>query len=154
MRALITYFSASGVTKGVAENIKEVIGGDIFEIAPVTRYTSEDLDWTNPNSRSSLEMKNETSRPEIVGSISNISEYDTIIIGFPVWWNVAPHEVNTFIESYDLTNKNIYVFVTSGSSSVDGSINSLRNLYPNLNFIDAIRFNRNTTTEDINNFIK
>lgn len=154
MNTLIAYFSASGITKSVAEKIKEVKNGDIFEIAPTVRYTSEDLDWTNPNSRSSVEMKNETSRPEIVGNVENISNYDTVVIGFPVWWDVAPHEVNTFIESNDLTNKNIYVFVTSGSSSVDGSINSLRTLYPNLNFIDAIRFNRNVTDEEINNFIK
>ena len=154
MRVLIAYFSASGVTKGVAERIKELTNGDLFEVAPTIRYTSDDLDWTNPNSRSSIEMKNESSRPEIVGDVSNISEYDTVIIGFPVWWDVAPHEINTFIERYDLTNKNIYVFVTSGSSSVDGSINSLRTLYPNLNFIDAIRFTRNVTDEEINNFIK
>ena len=154
MKALIPYFSASGVTKSVAEKIKEITNGDLFEIAPTIRYTSEDLDWTNPNSRSSVEMKNATSRPEIVGDISNIPEYDTIIIGFPVWWDVAPHEVNTFIEKYDLTNKNIYVFVTSGSSSVDGSINSLKTLYPNLNFVDAIRFTRNVTDEEINSFIK
>ena len=154
MRVLIAYFSASGVTKGVAERIKELTNGDLFEVAPTIRYTSDDLDWTNPNSRSSIEMKNESSRPEIVGDVSNISDYDTVIIGFPVWWDVAPHEINTFIERYDLTNKNIYVFVTSGSSSVDGSINSLRTLYPNLNFIDAIRFTRNVTDEEINNFIK
>ena len=154
MNTLIAYFSASGVTKSVAEKIKEVKTGDLFEIAPTVRYTSEDLDWTNPNSRSSIEMKNETSRPEIVRSVPNISDYDTLIIGFPVWWDVAPHEIYTFIESYNLTNKKIYVFVTSGGSSVDGSINSLRTLYPNLNFVDAIRFNRNVTDDEINNFIK
>ena len=138
-KILISYFSATGNTREAAKNIKDKLNGDLFEIEPLIPYTSEDLDWTNKESRSTKEMEDKTYRPEIKNNISNIDDYDTIVIGFPVWWYRAPSIINTFIEKNDLTNKKIYIFVTSGSSSVDSSFNDLKNNYPNLNFIDGKR---------------
>ena len=150
MKNLIVYFSASGVTKKVAESLKEKITADIFEIKPVNEYTQEDLDWTNDNSRSSIEMKDKSSRPEIKEKLESISNYDTIYIGFPIWWYVCPHIINTFIESYDFTNKTVKIFCTSGSSGVEGVLDDLRKTYPNINFKDGKRIGR---IEDLDNFI-
>ena len=148
MSKIVCYFSASGVTKSVASVISNTIGADIFEIEPSIPYTSEDLDWTNKNSRTSIEMSNKNSRPSIKSSI-DISKYDTVIIGFPVWWYTAPTIINTFIESNNFDGKNVYVFVTSGSSSVDSSFNNLKKEYPNINFISGKRFDSSVTKEDI-----
>ena len=150
---LVSYFSASGITEGVAKNINNVVNGDLFKIEPTIPYTSEDLDWTNKKSRSSIEMSDKSFRPEIKNNVDNLNNYDTIIIGFPVWWYTAPTIINTFIENNDLSGKNIYVFVTSGSSSVDGSFNDLMNTYTNLNFISGKRFNGSETSEDIKSWI-
>ena len=116
-KVLVSYFSASGVTKRVAEKIAKAINGDLFEIEPTQKYTSEDLDWTNKQSRSSIEMQDKTFRPQILNKVSNIIEYDTVVLGFPVWWYTAPTIINTFIEENNLKEKNIYIFVTSGGSS-------------------------------------
>lgn len=152
-KSLICYFSASGVTKMVANKIKNVINSDIFEIEPVEKYTDDDLDWRNENSRSSLEMKDRSSRPKIKNKISNIDEYNKIILGFPVWWDVAPTIINTFIEENDLNNKDIYVFVTSGESSSSNSFQDLKNSYENLNFVKSIRITDNTNSEEINSWL-
>ena len=148
---LVSYFSASGVTKGVGEKIANAIGGSLFEIEPKQKYTDEDLDWTNKQSRSSIEMNDKQSRPEVENRIENIDEFDKVIIGFPVWWYTAPTIINTFIEENNLEGKDIYVFVTSGGSGSDGSFNDLKNKYPNLHFISSKRFNgREQDTEYIN----
>lgn len=152
-RILVSYFSASGVTKRVAEKISAAINSDIFEIEPKTKYTSEDLDWTNKQSRSSLEMSDKNSRPAIVNKVENIDNYDTVIIGFPVWWYTAPTIINTFIEENNLQNKKIYIFVTSGGSSETGSIKDLKEKYPNLNFISAKRFTGNESIDDYKNWL-
>ena len=102
---LIVYFSASGTTKIVSEKLSNIIGADLFEIVPKEKYTNADLDWTNKESRSSVEMQDKNSRPEILNKLDNIDKYDTIILGFPVWWYTAPTIINTFIEDNDLTNK-------------------------------------------------
>ncbi len=142
MKKLVVYFSASGVTKKVAESLKEKINADIFEIKPVNEYTTEDLDWTNGSSRCSIETKDKTSRPEIKEKLDSIKEYDTIYIGFPIWWYVCPHIINTFIESYDFTKKTVRVFCTSGSSGIDEALDDLRKTYPNINFKDGRRIGR------------
>lgn len=152
-KILVSYFSASGITKGVAEELSSAISGELFEITPQIKYTTEDLDWHNQESRSSLEMKDKTSRPAITNKIEHIENYDTIIIGFPVWWYTAPTIINTFIEENDLTNKKIYIFVTSGSSSQEGSFNDLKQTYPNLNFINAKRLTGNESKEELINWI-
>lgn len=153
-KKLVCYFSASGITRKAAERIASLAEGDLFEIEPVEKYTDEDLDWRNKESRSSIEMQDKSSRPKIKNKITNINEYDTIILGFPVWWYVAPTIVNTFIEENNLINKNVYIFVTSGSSDYLGSLNDLKNTYSNLNFIDGIRITSNTSDEDITAWLK
>lgn len=117
-RILVAYFSASGVTAKVAENLAETIGADIFCIEPRIPYTKSDLDWTNKESRSSIEMNDPASRPSIKDKRDNMGDYDTVFVGFPIWWYVAPTIINTFLESYDFTGKTIVPFATSGGSGM------------------------------------
>lgn len=117
-RKLVAYFSATGTTSRVAEKLSDAIGADLFEIAPEVPYTKEDLDWMNKESRSSIEMRDEKSRPEIAVKRDNMAEYDVIFVGFPIWWYVAPTIINTFLESYDLTGKTVIPFATSGGSGM------------------------------------
>lgn len=153
-KVLVSFFSASGVTKKVAEKIENAINCDLFEIEPIEKYTENDLDWTNKESRSTVEMNNKSFRPAIKNKVPDINKYDTIIIGFPVWWYTAPTIINTFIEENNLEGKNVYVFVTSGGSSSDGSFNDLKNTYSNINFISSKRFRGNESDEDYRNWIK
>lgn len=150
---LVSYFSASGVTKNVAKKLSEAVDGDLFEIEPVGIYTSEDLDWTNKQSRTSIEMNDKASRPAIKNKVSNIDKYDIVIIGFPVWWYTAPTIINTFIEENNLLGKDVYVFVTSGGSSSEKSINDLRNTYPDIKLISSKRFNGNESNEEYKTWI-
>jgi len=117
-RKLVAYFSASGVTASVAQILSESIGADLFRIEPEVPYTKADLDWMDKTSRSTLEMSNPNSRPAIERKCENMDEYDTIFVGFPIWWYVAPTIINTFLESYDLTGKTIIPFATSGGSDM------------------------------------
>ena len=148
MNKIVCYFSCSGITKSVASMISNTLNTDIFEIEPSIPYTSDDLDWTNKNSRTSIEMNDKNSRPSIKSS-GDISKYDTVIIGFPVWWYTAPTIINTFIESNNFDVKKVYIFVTSGSSSVDSSFNDLKIKYPNIDFISGKRFTVGVTKENI-----
>lgn len=152
-KVLISYFSASGTTKNVALKIADILKGNLFEIEPVDKYTSEDLDWSNKESRTTKEMEDKSSRPKIKNKVDNIEEYNKIIIGFPVWWYTAPTIINTFIEENDLTNKDIYIFVTSGGSSFGGSLKDLKNTYPELNFVSGKRLNSNVLEEEIKEWI-
>ena len=152
-KVLVCYFSASGITRGVAHNLANSIEGDLFEIEPVDIYTDEDLDWTNKESRSSREMANRSYRPELKNKVNNFNDYEKIVIGFPVWWDVAPTIINTFIESHDFSKKQVYIFVTSGSSSVNGSITDLRRTYPNINFVVGKRFNGSESSDEYKSFI-
>lgn len=117
-RKLVAFFSASGVTAKVAETLSETIGADLFAIEPKVPYTKADLDWMDKNSRSTLEMNDPASRPEIARVRDNMDEYDTVFVGFPIWWYVAPTIINTFLESYDMTGKTIIPFATSGGSGM------------------------------------
>ena len=153
-KKIVCYFSASGITKKVAENIATLTDSDLFEIEPVDKYTEEDLDWRNKQSRSSVEMQDKNYRPKVKNKISNINEYDTIILGFPVWWYTAPTIINTFIEENDFENKKVYIFVTSGSSDYTGSLNDLKNNYPNIEFIKGIRLTPNSDSSEITNWLK
>ena len=117
-RKLVAYFSASGVTAKVAENLSEAIGADLYEIEPEVPYTKADLNWMDKNSRSTIEMSNPASRPAISGKRDNMDEYDIVFVGFPIWWYVAPTIINTFLENYDLTGKIIIPFATSGGSDM------------------------------------
>lgn len=151
---LISYFSASGVTRKAAEKLANLKQADLFEIEPVEKYTESDLDWTDKTSRSTIEMQDKSSRPAIKNEVSNLNDYDTIIIGFPVWWYTAPTIINTFIEENNLTNKKVYIFVTSGSSSFDGSLKDLKETYPDINFISGIRLTPSTSDEEILAWLK
>ena len=104
-KVLVAYFSASGVTKKVAEKIAAAVNGDLFQIEPAIAYSEEDLNWMNKNSRSSLEMSDKDFRPAMIKTELNLSEYDSILLGFPIWWYVAPTIINTFLESYDFSGK-------------------------------------------------
>lgn len=127
---LVAYFSASGVTKAAAERLAKAIGADLFEIKPKVPYTRADLDWTNKSSRSSIECSDTDSRPEIAERLSDISGYDTIYIGFPIWWYVAPKIIDTFVESYDFSGKTIIPFATSGGSGMGKTVEVLKSLCP------------------------
>ena len=117
-KSLVTYFSASGVTKKVAEKLAEAAGADLFEIKPEVAYTEADLNWMDKKSRSSIEMNDKSFRPAISEKFNNMEDYDVVYIGFPIWWYVAPTIINTFLESYDFSNKTIAPFCTSGGSGV------------------------------------
>lgn len=117
-RKLVAYFSASGVTAKVAEKLSEAIGADLYAIEPEVPYTKADLDWMDKKSRSTIEMNNPASRPAIAGKRDNMNDYDSVFVGFPIWWYVAPTIINTFLESYDLTGKTIIPFATSGGSDM------------------------------------
>lgn len=123
---LVAYFSASGVTKRLAERLASAIGADVYEIRPAEPYTERDLDWTDPASRSSIEMKDKSYRPPIIDTdLPDAESYDRIFVGFPIWWYVAPTVVNTFLESLDLNGKTVIPFATSGSSGMGDTVKEL-----------------------------
>ena len=132
MEKLIAYFSVSGVTKRAAEQLASLTGADLYEIRPEKPYSREDLDWRNKQSRSSLEMMDPSSRPALAKSVPDVSSYDIVYIGFPVWWGVAPRPVNTFIESAHLEGRPVYIFATSGGSGIDYALNDMKKNYPSL----------------------
>ncbi len=153
-KILVAYFSATGTTKAVAEKLNDVVDGDLFEIVPEKKYTSADLNWQNPKSRSSYEMKDNPSfRPSILNTVDNMDQYDTIFLGFPIWWYVAPTIINTFLESYDLKDKNIVVFATSGSSGLGQTEKKLQES-TNATFISGKRVDANISKSELQNWIK
>ena len=117
-KVLISYFSATGNTKKVAEKVAKAVGADLFEIEPTEKYTKADLNWLNPKSRTTVEMK-ENVKPNIVRTVPNLNDYDTVCLAFPIWWYKEPTIIDKFLEENDMAGKNIYVFVTSGGSSID-----------------------------------
>ena len=121
MKRLVVYFSATGTTKRVATQLADLLSADTYEIKPVRPYSDEDLNWMDKHSRSTLEMKDKSSRPEIVKDNLDITKYDEILIGYPVWWYTAPTIVNTFLEAYDFDDKHIILWATSGSSGLGSS---------------------------------
>lgn len=141
-KVLVAYFSATGTTEDVAEKIAAVTGGELHEIAPEQAYTNADLDWNNRQSRSSVEMNDPKSRPALKEKKANMADYDVVYIGFPIWWGVAPHIVNTFIESHDLKGKTLIPFATSGGSGISQAVAALRKAYPDLNWQDGKLLNR------------
>ena len=130
MKTLVVYFSATGTTKAAAQRLAKEFNADLYEITPEVPYTAADLDWRDKQSRSTIEMQDKTSRPAIKGHCENIADYDTVWIGFPIWWYTAPTIINTFIEAHDLSGKTLNVFATSGGSGVSGSAKDLKNAYP------------------------
>ncbi len=141
MKTLVAYFSASGVTRGIAEKLAKVTNATLYEIKPEVLYTDADLDWTNKQSRSSVEMADPDSRPAFVTDLENAADYDCIFIGFPIWWYTAPTIINTFLDTYDFSGKTVIFFATSGGSSLDKANAQFREQYPNLNWIDGKTLN-------------
>lgn len=123
---LVAYFSASGVTKSVAEKLVNEIGADLFEIIPENLYTNADLDWQNSRSRSSVEMKDRNARPGIASKVNDMSQYDVVFVGFPIWWYREPSIIDTFMEAYDFSGKTIVPFATSGGSGLGDAPNNMQ----------------------------
>ena len=123
---LVAYFSASGVTKQLAQNLAEAANADLYEIKPKILYTDDDLNWVDENARSTIEMKDHSSRPEMVEDNFSIKGYDTVFIGFPIWWYIAPTIVNTFLERHDFSNKKIVLFATSGGSGFGRTVENIK----------------------------
>ncbi len=148
----IIYFSATGTTKKVAEYIKNTTNGDLIEIIPKEKYTDNDLNYGNDNSRANKEQNNSKARPEIKNNI-NTDNYDVIYLGYPIWWGDVPKIILTFLDSHNLNNKTIIPFCTSGSTSITNSLNTLKNYNKNVTWIDGTRFSSNTTQNEINSWV-
>jgi len=154
-KTLVAYFSASGVTAHVAENLAKAAGADIYEIKPEVPYSDADLNWMDRNSRSSVEMRDKNSRPEITGEDAHIEKYDTIYLGFPIWWYIAPTVINTFLEAYDFSNKKIILFATSGGSGFGGAIANLKpSVDSSTEIIEGDILNNNPSVEDLKEWVK
>lgn len=136
-KKLVAYFSASGVTKKVALRLAQEELAELFEICPKIEYTSADLNWMDDNSRSSLEMKAQGCRPEILNKLDNLDQYEIIYLGFPIWWYVEPRIIDTSLESYNFSKKQIVPFATSGGSGISNVVENLKAHYPELNFADG-----------------
>ncbi len=140
-KKLVAYFSASGTTAGVAKNLARAAGADLYEIRPATPYTRADLNWTDKQSRSSVEMRDKNSRPALADADANIADYDTIFIGFPIWWYVAPTIINSFLEAYDFSGKKIVLFATSGGSGFGKAVESLQVSAPKATIVEGAILN-------------
>ena len=152
-KKLVAYFSASKVTEKVANKIAEAAGADIYEIKPEIPYTTADLNWMDKKSRSSVEMADKSIRPEIADSNVDVSSYDEIILGFPIWWYVAPTIVNTFLEKYDLSGKKIVLFATSGGSGFGNTVSELQPSAPNAQIVEGKLLNR-MSKQEISEWVK
>ena len=152
-KVLVAYFSASGVTAGVAKQLAEVTGGELHQIQPEQPYTDADLDWRDKQSRSTLEMQDKTSRPAIINKLDSISQYDIIFVGFPIWWGTAPTIVNTFMESYDFSGKTVVLFATSGGSGIEQADKDFSEAYPNVNWKEGKLLN-SPSRQDLEEWVK
>lgn len=148
-KLLVAYFSASGTTKAVAEKLAKETEADLFEILPEIPYTTADLDWRNKNSRSSVEMNDIHCRPAIHSKAENMNQYDTVFIGFPIWWYREPSIIDTFIESYDFNGKTIIPFSTSGGSEMGSSGKNMSELASNANVMEGKRFPSNISGSEL-----
>ena len=144
---LVAYFSASGTTKKTAELLAEAAGADLYEITPKVAYTKADLNWMDKKSRSSVEMNDKKFRPEIEDKDANIAEYDEIILGFPIWWYVAPTIVNTFLEKFDFSGKKVVLFATSGGSGFGNTVKELQPSAPNTEIVEGKILNSKSEIE-------
>ncbi|MCR5262014.1 MAG: NAD(P)H-dependent oxidoreductase [Candidatus Gastranaerophilales bacterium] len=154
-KVLVAYFSATGTTKRVAENLAEALKADIYEIKPLQPYTKADLDWTNPKSRSSVEMKDHNSRPETVKDDFSVAEYDTVYLGFPIWWYIAPTIVNTFLEKHDFSDKKIILFATSGGSGFGKTVDNLKpSVAPAATIVEGRILNSNPSVEELKKWVE
>lgn len=153
-RILVAYFSASGVTARVAETLAAAVGGDIFEMIPAKPYTKADLNWLDKKSRSTLEMKDRNCRPEIASRVDDMSQYDIVFVGFPVWWYREPSIIDTFMESYDFDGVKIIPFCTSGGSRIGDSGKNMQALAPGANVLPGERISARATDSQIKDWAK
>ena len=154
MKTLVAYFSASGQTAKLAKTLADVTGGDLFEIAPETAYTAADLDWMDKKSRSTIEMKDPKSRPAIAGKVADMTQYDTVFVGFPVWWYQAPRIIETFLESYDFSGKTVIPFATSGGSGMGGTNKALAPSCKGARLVEGKVFRSSTSTDTLREWVK
>ena len=139
-KKLVAYFSASGQTQTSAQKIAKLLNCDIYEIKPKTKYQTPDLNWNDPNSRTTKECKDRTCRPELADKDANIANYDTIVLGFPIWWYVAPNIILTFLESYDFTGKKLVIWGTSGRSGMGETLTEIRKAAKGANVVEGTIF--------------
>lgn len=154
MKTLVAYFSASGQTAKLAKTLADVTGGDLFEIAPETAYTAADLDWMDKKSRSTIEMKDPESRPAIAGKVADMAQYDTVFVGFPIWWYQAPRIIETFLESYDFSGKTVIPFATSGGSGMGGTNKALAPSCTGARLLEGKVFRSSTSTDTLREWVK
>ncbi len=148
-KILVAYFSATNNTESVAQKLADGLGADLYEIVPEQPYTTEDLDYGNSESRSSLEMNDPGSRPAISGSVENMEQYDTVLLGYPIWWGEAPRIMSTFIERYDFSGKTLAAFCTSGGSGFGSSDSALRSATGTATWLDGQCFSSGASAEDV-----
>ena len=154
MKTLVAYFSASGQTAKLAKTLAGVTGGDLFEIAPETAYTGADLDWMDKKSRSTIEMKDPKSRPAIAGKVADMVQYDTVFVGFPIWWYQAPRIIETFLESYDFSGKTVIPFATSGGSGMGKTNEKLAPSCPGAKLLHGKVFNSYSSKADLSAWVE
>lgn len=152
-KTLVAYFSASGTTAKAAKNLAEAAGADLYEIKPAVPYTRADLNWMDKKSRSSTEMNDKSSRPALADKDANISDYDTILLGFPIWWYVAPTIINTFLESYDFAGKKIVLFATSGGSGFGKTVQILVPSCPGAVIKEGKLLNGRSSVDDLKKWV-
>lgn len=148
-KSLVTYFSASGVTKSVAEKLAGAIGANLFEIVPKEPYTKADLNWMKKNSRSSVEMNDRSCRPAIADKIEDISQYSFVFVGFPVWWYREPSIIDTFMESYDWKGITVIPFCTSGTSGIGDSARNMQSLAPGAKVVEGVRWPKGVSADKL-----
>ena len=154
MKTLVAYFSASGVTKRTAQALAQAAGADLYEIKPEVPYTKADLNWMDKKSRSTLEMQDKSSRPAIIKGDLDVSGYDKILLGFPIWWYIAPTIINTFLESYDFSGKKIVLFATSGGSGFGKAVQYLQPSAPGASIREGKLLNGRQTPESLKAFVE
>lgn len=151
---LVAYFSASGTTARVAKNLAQAAGADLYEIKPAVPYTSADLNWMDKKSRSTVEMNDRSFRPPLADTDAPIASHDTILLGFPIWWYVAPTIINTFLESYDFSGKTIVLFATSGGSGFGKTVVSLAPSCPGATIKEGRLLNGNPSQADLKKWVE
>ena len=151
-KKLVAYFSASGTTANVAKSLAKAAGADLYEIRPAVAYTKADLNWMDKSSRSSVEMRDKSSRPALADNSADIAAYDTIFIGFPIWWYVASTIINSFLEAYDFSGKKIVLFATSGGSGFGKAVESLQVSAPNATIVEGALLNGRPNEEKLRAF--
>jgi flavodoxin len=153
-KTLVAYFSASGTTEKLAKNLAQAADADLYAIRPAVPYTSADLNWMDKKARSTVEMKDPSSRPALADTDAKVADYDTIFLGFPIWWYVAPTIINTFLESYDFSGKKIILFATSGGSGFGKTVAGLKGSAPSADIREGKVLNSNASAAELKKWVE